>query len=83
MKLSRKIFIPVWRASPPLEGGEAVPLELERKLEMLGRGFIRYLYNITYPTPKSKISTLPQGAGRARHLYIIRLQQQDVQQRLQ
>ena len=46
------------KLSQPLEGGEAVLFERERKLEMQGWG-----HSANNPTPKSKISTLPQGAG--------------------
>ena len=47
------------KLSQPLEGGEAVLFERERKLEMQGCG-----HSANNPTPKSKISTLPQGEGK-------------------
>ncbi len=54
------------KQSPPLEGGEAVLFERERKLEMQGWG-----HSANNPTPKSKISTLPQGAGSSKLKYAI------------
>ena len=54
------------KQSPPLEGGEAVLFEREQKLEMQGWG-----HSANNPTPKSKISTLPQGAGSSKLKYAI------------
>ena len=54
------------KQSPPLEGGEAVLFERERKVEMQGWG-----HSANNPTPKSKISTLPQGAGSSKLKYAI------------
>ena len=52
------------KQSPPLEGGEAVLFERERKLEMQGWG-----HSANNPTPKSKISILPQGASNTKLKY--------------